>query len=61
MGDLIQFPIKPKEPDRPVLDERLARIRAKLAEINQLMEKLRHDSTGERNSFRPRQPPEHTD
>lgn len=61
MGDLIQFPIKPKEPERPVLDERLARIRAKLAEINQLMEKLRHDSTRERYTPGSRQPPEHTD
>lgn len=47
MGDLIQFPIKPKEPERPVLDERLARIRAKLEEINKLMEKLRNEQRQE--------------
>lgn len=43
MGDVIQFPVKKKELERPVLDERLERIRKKLDEINKLMEKLRNE------------------
>lgn len=43
MGDVIQFPVKKKEPERPVLDERLERIRKRLDEINKLMEKLRNE------------------
>lgn len=43
MGDVIQFPVKKKEPERPVLDERLECIRKRLDEINKLMEKLRNE------------------
>ena len=43
MGDVIPFPVKKKEPERPVLDERLERIRKRLDEINKLMEKLRNE------------------